>query len=574
MALWPRRWQFTHRHATLDSARVRTLRSYSTAIVKTVWIVGAGISKAAGYPLVRDFLDKQFYHRLVLFERAAGRDTSWLDAMLQRVDRWSATGKDLNAVMSDVLGSGDADEIHDLNAFVLNVLDTVRWIHHDQYNLPYLQAFAQQLGATDSTLITFNYDTLIEEQLTFAWLHAMRRQITDESEVPYSLNRGTALPFPGVRRFLQDYGSGFLPSYPPCGAVQILKLHGSTDLLYCRRCFKIWYLLPPSDSVDYALGRSAAGRRVKCPCGDTTPLQMLFVPPAADGTFAAWPALESVWQMAECELGAADIIVASGYSLPSEDARARQMLRQVVIQKPDIPVLVVDAFPDESFVARWHEVAPHAIIVRSSFDGLLGFLTRMRSSDTNTYELPDHLAVLLRSLVGAEAARAEVIPGILPITTVIEQSITDMSINDAARASAIAMLGLTKSKEIFRQLWTCAWSGAEPLVRGQCTKALGTIATQTALNELGPLIERTKPLDIEGPTTDGNLRPPVSQATFALAGVRHCLTVAPQLDYREIYEVVAFHLVNESFEYLDAMTAMEILRLIENRSLLLEAISE
>lgn len=192
------------------------------------------------------------------------------------------------------------------------------------------------LHHTNTTAITFNYDTLIESAVDLSRLFDNDLHLVSGSHLLRGLPP-LRLPEPGGLRFGQSRASTF----------RYLKLHGSLDTFWI-----------PNDATGATIGRLAfqsgwgrtAGesderRRELLP--GTSPF---IVPPAATkSSFYSNPLTRELWQSAARELADADEVALIGYSLPATDLVTSGMLADTLSQ--DTRVTVVNPSP-ASIVTR------------------------------------------------------------------------------------------------------------------------------------------------------------------------------------------------------------------------------
>ncbi len=177
-----------------------------------------------------------------------------------------------------------------------------------------------------STVVTFNYDTLIEcavkADLLYeweAWGHVFWAEITQD--VPN-------WP-PGSMRL----------SATPTDTFRLLKLHGSLN----------WYWTPGDEA-----GTSIARRDLPGRFGEPSPytehdrrrelpgrVPFVVPPSASKSDFYRNPLLRDIWQQAYEGLHTAGRLVLIGYSLPLTDLTVADMLGRT-LERPEVPIVVVD----------------------------------------------------------------------------------------------------------------------------------------------------------------------------------------------------------------------------------------
>lgn len=178
------------------------------------------------------------------------------------------------------------------------------------------------------TIITFNYDTLIEHtvmhQMLFDW--HQRHRVTSDHIVD-----GLPPRAPG------HFGT------TPASTFRLLKLHGSTDTYWVPNdptgaTVNRWNLIgrwgAPDEVNEKQRQRELPGR------------SPLIVPPTATkSSYYQNPVIRQLWQQAATALSTADEVSLIGYSLPATDIVVSGMLAEQLASS-DIPIQVVDKDPD------------------------------------------------------------------------------------------------------------------------------------------------------------------------------------------------------------------------------------
>jgi len=174
----------------------------------------------------------------------------------------------------------------------------------------WLLRFAGLLHAERATVVTFNYDTVIE-----AVAARTPRYGTPDSLNTYSLTDGIP-PTPPTTGM---YGPSFTET------LRLLKLHGSLDTYWVRGdsagtsitrvTDSIWVPDRGMSSPNLDIARRAPGR-----------VPFIVPPASAKSAFFANPITRQVWQTAAQRLAACDQIAVIGYSIPMTDLVASAML--------------------------------------------------------------------------------------------------------------------------------------------------------------------------------------------------------------------------------------------------------
>lgn len=311
---------------------------------RIAFLLGAGASYDHGYPLVREFLSPQYFRWLcdqcAALPAGYGSPDVMFQDFLAAVERYRAISEDFEQVLSTVYARrGTYAELLD---FVYRALATAYEItlsSEMSSTVEYLGLAAMMLehpAAGDITIVTFNYDTGIEDALSsMSRLVAGRipaerlffnygfRQPVQSAVSPHILNLATNLP-----------------NVYPAGRVHVLKPHGSINMMLCPACAAVIYF--PFQTLTRG---PAEPLKEACPACSGGPLQRLIVPPGKRKQMP--PALAQLWQAAESALATSDIVVITGYSMPEYDVEARDLIGRALRGKT---VLLVDPRPSQDAV--------------------------------------------------------------------------------------------------------------------------------------------------------------------------------------------------------------------------------
>jgi NAD-dependent SIR2 family protein deacetylase len=307
---------------------------------KTVIFLGAGASVAEGAPTQADlfrvyFNSKRTKHNKIdqhlslyfkhfwkidvksdsfdnivfpTFEEALG--------MLEMArDRREAFHEFFNTPNSDKIGH----TIEDLVFLIAEILD--ERLRTNVYHNKLIDNLILQNVLYDTSFISLNYDILIDNAITAAYEHA---------DLDYSINFANySVP-----------GDWHAPN--KARAVDLLKVHGSLNWLYCPVCKSIW-LTPREKGVVSKLisGNERANACAECK-GRHVPV---LVPPTYFKVMSN-PYLVAVWEKAERVLRECDHIIFCGYSLPDADIHIKYLLKrgQLNRQSAEPKVTVINHF--------------------------------------------------------------------------------------------------------------------------------------------------------------------------------------------------------------------------------------
>ncbi len=302
--------------------------------MKTVFILGAGASVAAGAPLIPDFLKRaKQIHGQGKYGDAAPHIQDVLNAALVDLKPVQVKSKlnyqnieelfsaaDIGQLIGS-FGSRSPEKIDDLRKSIIvfihrTIEETIRIpFQGKRFNPPagydMLSNLVRtkvertsRLGRNEVSFITFNYDTCLEYSLAFRSL---------------GIDYGLSEPF-------QDNTDNNYQVKIP-----VLKLHGSINWAFCPKCRTIvpteinpWKKesmlglidMPDSLPLSYYLRFGRYPHR----CGSSLDSLPVLVPPTWNKSSSTDGGLKDVWRRAAKELGSAENIVVIGYSMPPTDS--------------------------------------------------------------------------------------------------------------------------------------------------------------------------------------------------------------------------------------------------------------
>ncbi len=283
----------------------------------TVLITGAGFSKPAGGPLLKELLSPEFLGlseadpdaleaivRLLAARRQDSRSTGSIESLFTEILRMARTHGEMSTP-DDRWEAGWL--LNGLTTHLASVCGDLRvrrrtrlWSTYTEY-LRWLRKNSRSL-----TVVTFNYDLLLE-------------QLFDDFRVRFEYGRQTGIEFDdasrrsAVRRAL------------PFRRVQVLKLHGSANWGVCRGCRKA----KAQDDLVVAFEKAYVPRRRKtCPRCKDKPIESGIVPPILEKSGESRH-IGLVWLAARQALRRAREIIVIGYSLPQTDADALSLLDEI-----------------------------------------------------------------------------------------------------------------------------------------------------------------------------------------------------------------------------------------------------
>lgn len=218
--------------------------------------------------------------------------------------------------------------------------------------------FADKLKEKEDTVITFNWDLLLDNILER--VHILEGLYLEEAEARDALKRQYRNFIFELSAFSENTSkhSTITPPYcvwKPEGGGYYLKMHGSIDWFYCsntqcRAHLKTFPILEPGKSHS---------------CSEChEPLQCLIIPPVLNKGYRNYPLIRRIWNVAAKELSMAEEIVIWGYSLPPTDfyaswliSQARQApLKRIKIINPAVFSSKKKKIIGKSFIRRFYNL--------------------------------------------------------------------------------------------------------------------------------------------------------------------------------------------------------------------------
>ena len=293
---------------------------------KTVFVFGAGASKAESAPATHELLPKAFE------TLTNDRKVNHLKNFIQ--DFYYADVQDPNSVPSfeDILGLLDTAlqrqecfsqkwNRREIPKLKENLLYTVCNILNKRLRRKGTihRSFIRNLTAHESLVqdkyafFSLNYDILLDNAIA-------ELRSTKDLDLDYGIE---------FRNFDQDW---FRPRQEL--SVLLLKLHGSLNWIWCPVC----------NSVKVGIGKKIAlgiwTEFTECE-NDGTPQEPLIILP---GWYKSYdnPHISIIWLKAENVLGEAEKVFFIGCSLRESDVRFRYLLKKSLFRAGGVPIVVVD----------------------------------------------------------------------------------------------------------------------------------------------------------------------------------------------------------------------------------------
>ena len=292
----------------------------------TLLIVGAGFSKPFGGPLLRELFDPSFTANSevdpgalnALAAMAGERDSdgtpTGMESAFTQLWEEQYTGRTFTVGGTGWTGRELLDE---LRIHLSSIASDVRL----DFRTPLarkLEEFLQELvkDSRSLTIVSFNYDTLVEDCL-------------DHAGLVYSYGNRRVL------RFVAKKKEQTLDKYVP--DAEVLKLHGSANWGVCRDCTEAPVRADLINALDGVYG---VGRNKSCAFCDKKYLQSSIVPPV-ETKGAGLQSFVAFWQRARRAAGRAREVLVIGYSLPQADTQAMALIKAIdrPLKRPRIRIV-------------------------------------------------------------------------------------------------------------------------------------------------------------------------------------------------------------------------------------------
>lgn len=332
---------------------------------RAVYVLGAGASRDAGYPVVRDFLDTNYIAEIFVNLKDPYYDdirSKWETRLVKECRYFAQWGRNAEELFTEFLDEGDDEHYSRLRTYMAALLYIARERAIDLHISHYTRVFINRLFLHETaTIISFNYDLLIDHALKEVE-YKIRKSRPD---VPASFNYG----FEGskVRRRPNDPEDlYFLPTgvvLPPYdGRMYYLKLHGSLNWANCAKCSTTTIL--PTEVLTF--DRHEIGGPFVCQGCGCTEVFPLIVPPSKEKKIET---LKVLWLKAEEFLDKADYVLFIGYSLPEYDVDAYRLFRTTCSHFAihSKTVVVVDKFMTQAMQRRFKKINENAEFEKVAF---------------------------------------------------------------------------------------------------------------------------------------------------------------------------------------------------------------
>ena len=351
------------------------------ALDRTVLFLGAGASRALGYPLTRDILpqiigrlkDRSLFAADADYVAGMPHEYTAVNHLGFHPDAMSVLERELNELFPTLMNSAAPPNITDILSLFdhLIVTGNAALPGFSRERLARLRGLLERGIATVVTAPAAQ--TPVQRALVdrlVAWLAGPSMDAQNHQVTIITTNYDLAIERPLVTRIKAsggaiDYGFNWRDPYaqdasedvvhvrPPLPKVSLFKLHGSINWVRCPHCDHVY--LNEVDGPIFVLSLATRPREATtCSCG-YFPFGTLLVAPSMIRDVRD-PSLLSIWQSALEALRLAGRWVMVGYSLPAEDLAIRSMLLRASRGRPAPPNVEVYDEGDQPEILRRYEL--------------------------------------------------------------------------------------------------------------------------------------------------------------------------------------------------------------------------
>lgn len=329
---------------------------------KTVFILGAGFSRGAGFPLQKDILNLlgeqsipnlmdlpyEVLNRLSAFQNDVKRAKTFIDSIYENGTLPQL--EDIFTILDQSIGNKKScREMSWKELFEVDIAfrRSILFLFHnlaDQFRASppklYLkigQYFAKRRLSTETnnrkkfSIISLNWDDLLEETI---FTEIKRQSLLKKMDVDYCCY---TVPLDASTPHI----TSFHQKPKKVKNIKFLKLHGSVNWLICPSCERIFTGLGSKISrwEQYSLVRQCSCASDKSIITEAKQLQPFFITPTYLKNLGN-AHIQSIWNNAFIEISEATNIVFIGYSFPESDFFVRSLLKRATNKNTNINVIL------------------------------------------------------------------------------------------------------------------------------------------------------------------------------------------------------------------------------------------
>lgn len=337
-----------------------------TANPEIVFVLGAGASKDAGYPLIQDFLSPEYIdNSLSVLEKEgilSRRETRLTrNYLILECQYFKKEGSDLEQILINYETLGSQDKIDRLLEYYYSLFDVGRTVGGIIDKSAYMEDLAEILRAygKKACVISFNHDNLLEYEI--------KMQDDKFYKIPFlkmfeSLNYG----------FNKNEVVNLFPNSPGMapssiqlrGKIMFLKLHGSLNWSMCDKCGIIGH--SPEALVGFYGDQTIIEqyKNLNCPRCQGKMSKPLIIPPIRVKNIGV---LMRLWERAEKALQYASRVYIIGYSLPCYDEDAKRLLNSGLNKGNSKRVLIINKRINNNLISNYKSIFEDPIFIEISF---------------------------------------------------------------------------------------------------------------------------------------------------------------------------------------------------------------
>jgi hypothetical protein len=346
----------------------------------TIIVLGAGASRPDGVPLQKDILPQIITGEIIEIQNSEiGKIVieflqdnfsfdckkklyPTLEAVFGFLDYFIQHNESLNAKYS-------CERISHIKELLIKLIHYIVNLATDKSS-EYYNLFWKTIihNAPNSSILTLNYDTLLEQSFEFLF--------KNHSYIDYCIPLMNYSDDSKLKTFnfwvnprepvLVDADENPIP-------IKIIKLHGSLNWKYCNCCNQV--LLTPWDrKIDLArdkfLGYTYPEKEeyeFLCPL-DGTEFQTLIMPPSHIKTLNH-PIITQLFNEAAREIRIAKKIVFIGYSLSDADVHIKALFKKLM--RPNTEIFVVNPKKKDSMELNYRSLSDNVRFLYTSFENFL-----------------------------------------------------------------------------------------------------------------------------------------------------------------------------------------------------------
>lgn len=330
---------------------------------RITFVLGAGASKGAGYPVVQDLLSEDYIDFVFAAMPSINKGEKievYINEIKDKIRYIKTLGNNFEKVFTSAVESNNTALVSFLKGHLSHIFYNCRdlTVNFHEYMIPHY-TFGHVLcklyiQGMCSDVITFNYDVVLDCAIKEFGLKFNLLNYGFLETVHYPNNR---------------IMTGILPVQPPYnGPINILKVHGSLNWGFCDNCnttniFHTESLYFDKEEEEDMYNLVERNQCWKCQIDLSEPH---ILPPTTDKEKTLFP---SQWKLSEVALNESDTVVFIGYSMPPYDINSINLFTNTC-SKPgnkSKKFVVVDKYFDSEKKERFTNIVDDCTFFEMSF---------------------------------------------------------------------------------------------------------------------------------------------------------------------------------------------------------------